>query len=1258
MAVHVDIDAKFNERTVMTSANSLRDSLERHGLDAGKAWGSSFSRETSGALRGMVSETSRGMRDIEDAIKRVALREKELSDLRTSGAGESALRVQSERIKQAKKAEADAVRDAATAYDAATGSATVLHNALTGLASGAGIGASGAENLATAITSIGGRAATAAAGIAGIGLAAVVVTKQLYDLGAQWDDIGDSITGATGKMGADLEPIINSVKQVGEHSALSMNAIGGLAGGVTASLHLTGEAATQMLQTLADIQQVTSQPVDTKELGKTFRLFNITDVQDEIGVLNQLTAAYQSTGIPIDTFITSLSSTGKASKEAGLNLQQTLGLVLSLDEAGVGFEKAGPALTFALKAWAADGRDSNKALAETVTQIKTLVDLGNERGAENLARSTFGSKSGWTDFFNAIKDGTLDVESLRAGLEKLGDTNVIPKQKEATDDWHESWTQITHTIGNKLAPIADAVFGGINSELKYLTGNLTDATTGVDNLAASMNTIKPDALAAALGLPGLPGAPAAAAGPVLPFVGPNQPGGGTGPGPQTNTFYSQWYPKPDTTTKKGLPQMPEVPYNTTLPPGFEGLPQSSALYSAESSYMDANTNLAQKRARVDQLEKTNVATAEDIQKARNDAITAERNQHEAEIRLYDARQEIFDKNAKQLKGYADQMGEIGVKLDQDLGISKGLPGIADNLVRFLASLAAAPLEGKLQAISNANPSKGGFGLMGVLGAQGVFGPNFTGIDNSGSTSGAASYVPGMGGLNLSNLPDAHGAHSQIAVLELLANQFGVKLTAGRDDHSKDRGYHPLGEAGDFGNGDKTPQETAFANFLSQNFGPYIAELIHTGPGTLTNIKDGRPTPVIDQPGSVYSTGQAGYHGDHDHVAVTDEMASSFIDAVSRYLGGSGVQTAAAGADWDAIAQGESGGNWQTNTGNGYYGGLQFDQNTWNAHGGQQYATRADLATPEQQKAIAEATLAAQGPSAWPNTFVPASAGQTVSATAPGGVPSSSSFAGIPIPLPVTIVGGGVPAAPAGGAPAAPAAPGAPGAPAAPDPYAPGPTPGPAAAPGPTPGPFVGPTPGGWGGPGIPVGATGGAGQGPVFGANPQGPGAGASAGTQIGAAVPPPSGKGAGGVGIQGGVMDAAMMAAGGLDLLAPGAGQAAQTGIKLANRAIQYAGQVAAIGVGGLQQTFLPTGGSELANNSWFTKILGGLAGAAPALPNMAGKKAAPAPDKDQQGQQPGQPGQPPPQINVTNNRATEDGTGRDIAYHAQNMWAPAGKP
>ncbi|MEU3463606.1 transglycosylase family protein [Streptomyces sp. NPDC006733] len=69
--------------------------------------------------------------------------------------------------------------------------------------------------------------------------------------------------------------------------------------------------------------------------------------------------------------------------------------------------------------------------------------------------------------------------------------------------------------------------------------------------------------------------------------------------------------------------------------------------------------------------------------------------------------------------------------------------------------------------------------------------------------------------------------------------------------------------------------------------------------------------------------------------------------------------------WDKVAQCESTQDWSINTGNGYYGGLQFANSTWKAYGGTVYASRADLATKSQQIAVAEKVLRGQGPRAWP-----------------------------------------------------------------------------------------------------------------------------------------------------------------------------------------------------------------------------------------------------------------------------------------------------
>ncbi len=82
--------------------------------------------------------------------------------------------------------------------------------------------------------------------------------------------------------------------------------------------------------------------------------------------------------------------------------------------------------------------------------------------------------------------------------------------------------------------------------------------------------------------------------------------------------------------------------------------------------------------------------------------------------------------------------------------------------------------------------------------------------------------------------------------------------------------------------------------------------------------------------------------------------------------GASAPASTTGLNWDALARCEAGGNWAINTGNGYYGGLQYNISTWNAYGGGEFASRPDLATREQQIAVGERTYAARGASPWPS----------------------------------------------------------------------------------------------------------------------------------------------------------------------------------------------------------------------------------------------------------------------------------------------------
>ncbi len=126
-------------------------------------------------------------------------------------------------------------------------------------------------------------------------------------------------------------------------------------------------------------------------------------------------------------------------------------------------------------------------------------------------------------------------------------------------------------------------------------------------------------------------------------------------------------------------------------------------------------------------------------------------------------------------------------------------------------------------------------------------------------------------------------------------------------------------------------------------------------------------------------------------------------AAAAAVAGIGLSAAPANAwdpsVWDRVAACESGGNWSINTGNGFYGGLQFTYSTWKGFGGQAYASYAHQATKSQQIAIARRTLYSQGPGAWPVCSVRAGLTRTNGGADPNALPGGGSTAPAPAPAP-------------------------------------------------------------------------------------------------------------------------------------------------------------------------------------------------------------------------------------------------------------------
>jgi hypothetical protein len=195
---------------------------------------------------------------------------------------------------------------------------------------------------------------------------------------------------------------------------------------------------------------------------------------------------------------------------------------------------------------------------------------------------------------------------------------------------------------------------------------------------------------------------------------------------------------------------PVLPFNTELPEWARGGAVTPEIFSAESSWLDKRHDLEEKRALVTQLEAAGVVDEQAVLAAKNAVLEAQRDMVEQDMRLADTKQKAYEDMYSQGKDTADGFTELAsaVQLDDDLGIGRGLVGLAENLLKFLAGLAAAPLKGLLSGLSNeftaaGFPVPGSSGTGGGSGGGGMFGSLFSGMLGGTGSGGATGNVDSM-----------------------------------------------------------------------------------------------------------------------------------------------------------------------------------------------------------------------------------------------------------------------------------------------------------------------------------------------------------------------------------------------------------------------------------------------------------------------------------------------------------------------------------
>lgn len=624
----------------------------------------------------------------------------------------------------------------------------------------------------------------------------------------------------------------------------------------------------------------------------------------------------------------------------------------------------------------------------------------------------------------------------------------------------------------------------------------------------------------------------------LPVPVPN-PGGGSRPNIPLSQYSLQNIPLGQFPGAQWAPPNAESLMSQLTPAqlaqkGYGYVVDQQAVFDAQSRLESVRNSVEEARARRLELEQDNTATEQDKIKAQNNIVEQERNFLKAQVDYLEAQRGTWKKINDSIRDQTNMLEGLGAQIDADFGISKGLPGIAENLTKFLANLVAAPVYGALAGVRAAGGELGGGrGLVGAAALGGMFGPQYM--------QPSQISVSGSGQVSMPIPTTGPGAGTNIF------------------------GGPPGAAPGPAGTG----------------WGPSVATAPGAGPGWV-------PAPGVGAGaggGRKFGPGQG-------QSPRPGESARDYAHRVMMpYWRSQGYDVSDHAADQYKEHQ---------------YGALDImvpDIATGNQ------VLQQVLSDPNVYGAIFNRQSYGYGQGLGPRNYTgpnphtdhvhawwrPGNQGNiNPGGIAPGGM---QNFA------PLTPAGGD-----GASLPALPLTPGG---------YAP---------------PGTGPT--------------------------------------QVGAVVPPPVGTGGGFGGASGGLLGlisgavSTAISAGGMGADLAGAmgggsagaavaGALAQIGIDEINRAIAFGGQAVGILTSGLMETFLPTGGSELANNNWLTRIVGGIVGMRPLLPNFANiSGAASAVNQEGMGHLGNNPqGTPGPgnQVNVQYNsyNQTEDENGKALAYH-----------
>lgn len=326
---------------------------------------------------------------------------------------------------------------------------------------------------------------------AALGTAAIGVGKALYDIGAEFDGMSDTIRAGTGATGEALESLEKSAQKVATTVPTTFEDAGSTVADLNTRLGLTGDELETVAEQVIAAGDLFGEKLDINKLSSAMSAFAIP-ASETSEVMDELFRVSQATGVSINTLAESSAKAAPTLGNMGFDIEDVASMVGLLDKAGLNSTATISAMGKGMVSLAKDGEAPKDAFTRVIGEIDNLVKSGDQAAALTQAGKIFGTK-GAPQFLEALQAGAFDLSTLRDSIGATGDT-ILGVQAE-TADGPEKFQIAVNKVKVALQPLATTVFDGVAKALDWLTPKLETFMSWV-----SENPQLVAGLAAALGV--------------------------------------------------------------------------------------------------------------------------------------------------------------------------------------------------------------------------------------------------------------------------------------------------------------------------------------------------------------------------------------------------------------------------------------------------------------------------------------------------------------------------------------------------------------------------------------------------------------------------------------------------------------------------------------------------------------------------------------------------------------------------------------